>query len=193
MEFINDNDEGGADRIDASTVDPGDFTVGGHTVIQALVPSETKCKSAAGKTGEDLEDIEGNCLSSPGSRIYLQLSDDLDSDETPTIQVLGGAFKDIAGNNNTTDSFRAVDKIAPGIDITITSSTGTANRAAASDDDGSFTIRVSSDEDLSKFPRLYFATIEGAASVVVQADDSKKVGNASGLTISNEVSLGHTR
>ena len=178
LEFVN-ADEGGADRIDASTVEPGDFTVGGHTVVQALVPSETKCKAAAGKTGEDLEDIDGNCLESPGSRIYLQLSEDLAADATPTIQLLGGAFKDIAGNNNVTDSFKAVDKIAPGIGITITSSTGTANRAAASDpDDDSFTVRVTSDEDLSRFPRLWFATIKGEASI-----EDGKAGNASALKI----------
>ena len=185
LEFVNE-DVGGADRIDAATVDPGDFTVGGHTVIQVLVPSETKCKAAAGKTGKDLEDIDGNCLETPGSRIYLQLSADLASDATPTIQLLGGAFKDIAGNNNVTDSFKAVDRIAPGIDITITSSTGTSNRAAAADpDDDSFTVRVTSDEDLSRFPRLYFATIKGKASI----DAAGKVGNASGLTIAQRSSV----
>ena len=107
LSFINYDHEGGPDRIDAATVDPGDFTVGGHTVIQTLVPSEKKCENAAGKTGKDLVGLEEACLSSPGSRIYLQLSADLASDERPTIQVLGGAFKDVAGNNNITDSFRA--------------------------------------------------------------------------------------
>ena len=187
LEFINDgiDDPVIRDRIDASTVEPGDFTVGGHTVIQALVPSETKCETSAAKTGEILEDIDGNCLTSPGSRIYLQLSADLASDATPTIQLLGGAFKDIAGNNNITDSFKAVDKIAPGIDITITSSTGTANRAAAGDpDDDSFTVRVTSDEDLSRFPRLYFATIKGKASIT-GSSESRKVGNATDLTIAD--------
>ena len=101
------------------------------------------------------------------------MTDDLDSDERPTIQILGGAFKDVAGNNNVTDSFRAVDKIAPGVTITITSSSGTSNRAAT-DKKGSFTVRVTSDEDLSKFPRLYFATIEGEASI----DENGKVGKA---------------
>ena len=176
-----------ADRIDASTVAPGDFTVGGHTVVQALVPSETKCKGAAGKgTDENITGLEGDdkdCLSSPGSRIYLQLSDDLASDARPTIQMLGGAFKDIAGNNNVTQQIRAVDKIAPGIGITITSSTGTTNRAAASDpEDDSFTVRVTSDEDLSRFPRLWFGTIEGKASITGSGDD-QKVGNATDLTI----------
>ena len=177
LSFIN-YEKGGPDSIDAATVDPGDFTVGGHTVIQTLVPSEKKCENAAGKTGKDLVGLEEACLSSPGSRIYLQLSADLASDERPTIQVLGGAFKDVAGNNNITDSFRAVDKIAPGITITIVSSTGTANRTA-SDDDGTFTVSVSSDEDLSKFPRLYFASIKGAASI----DEDGKAGSASDLEV----------
>ena len=188
LEFVNDGITPDLpDRIDASTVDPGDFTVGGHTVIQALVPSETKCKNAAGKTEKDLVGLEEACLSSPGSRIYLQLSADLDSDATPTIQLLGGAFKDIAGNNNITDSFKAVDKIAPGIDIAITSSTGTSNRAA-SDDDGSFTVRVSSDEDLSRFPRLYFATIEGTAFKGDNADNGAlRIGNDPSVITMSEV------
>ena len=54
------------------------------------------------------------------------------------------------------------DKIAPGISITITSSSGATGRTAT-DDDGSFTVRVTSDEDLRTFPRLFFATIEGGA------------------------------
>ncbi|MDE2884998.1 MAG: hypothetical protein OXO53_07870 [Chloroflexota bacterium] len=185
LEFVNSGHPDDRDRIDAATVDPGDFTVGGHTVIAALVPSETKCADGAGKAGGDIKGLEEACLSSPGSRIYLQLSEDLAADATPTIQLLGGAFKDIAGNNNVTDSFKAVDKIAPGINITITSSTGTANRAAASDpDDDSFTVRVTSDEDLSRFPRLWFATIEGSATIT-----DGRAGNASNLMIAERSSL----
>ena len=100
-----------------------------------------------------------DCDFEPRARIYLELADELASDEEPTVQLLGGVFKDIAGNNNVTQSIKALDNIAPGVSITITSSSGTTNRAAT-DDDGSFTVRVTSDEDLGRFPRLFFATIK---------------------------------
>ena len=236
---------GGEDRIDASTVAPGDFTVGGHTVMNVVVPDDKGvCKGdivrsgpytgivsqapdssltpavttavteadyhlgteedesaknitafdADDKVGSDLvtpvSDTETNdgtntfvrgmaevktasmCDFEPRARIYLELEDELASDETPTIQMLGGAFKDNAGNNNVTQSIKAVDKIAPGVSISITSSTGTTGRAAT-DDDGSFTVRVSSDEDLGKFPRLFFATIK--------ADEITSKGVATGV------------
>ncbi len=226
---------GGADRIDASTVEASDFTVGGHTVINAIVPSDKRvCEGdivrsgpytgivsqaadssltpavttavtedeyylgtdedesaknitaldADDKAGSDLvapvSDTETNdgtntfvrgtaeveaaskCDFEPRARVYLELSEELESDAEPTVQLLGGVLKDIAGNNNLTQQTTALDNIAPGIGISITSSSGATSRAAT-DDDGSFTVRVSSDEDLGKFPRLFFATIKAGS------------------------------
>ena len=206
LNFIND-EQGGADRIDASTVAPGDFTVKGHTVMNVVVPSDKQTcvgdnpntdddESAKNITAFDADDKAAvvddadtdkdetadaakGCVFEPRARIYLELSDELDSDETPTIQLLGGAFKDIAGNNNITDSIEDVqDKIAPGVGITITSSSGATGRTAT-DKKGTFTVRVTSDEELRTFPRLFFATIEGEAST----DDGESFGAASNLTI----------
>ena len=126
-------------------------------------------------------DVAEMCEFEPRARIYLQLADELASDETPTIQLLGGVFKDIAGNSNITQSLEDVqDKIAPGIGITITSSSGATGRTAT-DDDGSFTVRVTSDEEPNTFPRLFFATIKGGAPT----DDGESFGAASGLTIAS--------
>ena len=61
-----------------------------------------------------------DCDFEPRARIYLELADELASDEEPTVQLLGGVFKDIAGNNNVTQSIKALDNIAPGVSITIT-------------------------------------------------------------------------
>ena len=220
LNFVNE-DRGGEDRIDASTVAPSDFTVEGHAVMNVVVPSDKQvCKGDVVDTlgaddevdetfprgtdeeedaknitaldlgpegtkpavegepiGEDPETDPGkaavtaakDCLFEPRARIYLELADELASDEEPTIQLLGGAFKDIAGNNNVTDSFDAEDNIAPGVSITITSSSGTTSRAAT-DADGSFTVRVTSDEDLGRFPRLFFATIKGTLASGVASD-----------------------
>ena len=209
---------GDADRLNAGTVDPGDFTVEGHTVIDAFAPAEkaicngdiitlddddagipdgTKEDESAGNitafdagskpavpgvpAGEDVVDEDENetiagaagkaavgpasrCVFEPRARVYLQLGDELESDETPDIQVLGGVLYDVAGNPNAVQQFTdTVDKIAPGISIAITATGETTNRTAT-DDEGSFTVRVSSDEDLVRFPRLYFATIKGEES-----------------------------
>jgi hypothetical protein len=128
------------------------------------------------------------CDFEPRARVYLELADELASDETPTIQILGGVLKDIAGNNNVTQSLEDVqDKIAPGISITITSSSGTTGRTAT-DEDGEFTVRVTSDEDLRSFPRLFFATIKGEAEV-----EDGVGGKASGLKIDEVTgSQGHS-
>ncbi len=188
--YFENEKNGGADRIDASTVQPTDFTVEGRTVMNALVPSDKEdCTGEGGQTksGEPIEALSGDCLTDPGARIYLQLTEDLDSDEEPTIQLLGGVFKDVAGNNNVTDSFEAEDNIAPGVTIDITSSSGTTNRVAT-DKKGSFTVRVSSDEDLSRFPRLYFTTIEGTAFAGSRANNKNLVvGDVSDEYTMNEV------
>ncbi len=168
LNFVNDNDEGGADRIDASTVAASDFTVEGHTVMDAIVPSDKKvCKAEDDSTPEkesakNINSLDSGCDFEPRARIYLKLASELASDETPVIQLLGGVFKDIAGNNNVTDSIEdAEDNIAPGISITVTSSTSTGSGRPATDDEGSFTVRVTSDEETDEFPDLYFATITG--------------------------------
>ena len=146
--------------------------------MDALVPSDKKvCEDDDPLTGDEDESADNitayldsndhdatSCEFEPRARIYLQLADELASDEEPTIQLLGGVLKDIAGNNNETQSLDGVeDWIAPGVSITITSSSGTTSRAAT-DKEGSFTVRVTSDEELSKFPRLFFATLKAEAA-----------------------------
>ena len=180
---------GGEDRVDRSSVQAADFTVSGATVVAAVVPTSKRvCKTDDVDTDVDeskdnVYDIEGssaiaNCQFDPRARIYLQLSEPLDADETPTVQTLGGVFQDVAGNNNRVESLsgtssRVVDKIKPGVSITV-SVTGEATNRAATNDDGEFTIRVTSDEDLSTFPAVYFAEIDGTA----KSDDENDVGSS---------------
>ena len=119
--------------------------------------------------------VPKDCDFEPRARVYLQLSGDLDSDAEPTIQLLGGVLKDIAGNSNVTQSInKAADRIAPGVSITVTSSSGTTGRAAT-DEDGTFTVRVESDEALVSFPVLYSATLQGSGPASA----------ATGITIRN--------
>ena len=198
LHFMNE-DQGGDDRIRSSTVEADEFTVEGNTVINAISPTDKPvCKDDDPETtrvDESAKNIQWyaernaslDCEGyDPRAHVYLELAEALDSDDEPTIQLLGGILQDIAGNNNATQSLEdeVEDWIAPGITITITSSSGTASRAAT-DDDGSFTVNVTSDEDLVTFPRLYFATITGKAKVTGADDDGANgVGEAaSGLTI----------
>ena len=195
------------DRLDASTVEPSDFTVDGHTVMSVLVPSDKKVcnqdvidpeNDPENEKEEDADNIKAfdadnldaveaeagpplvlekkaatMCVFEPRARVYLELADELDGDETPTIQILGGALKDRAGNNNVTQSLSGsdvMDKIAPNVSVTITSSSEVSNRPAT-DEDGSFTVRIESDEDLGGdgFPDLYFAEIGGGKASIKEA------------------------
>ena len=173
LSIVNEETTGTEDQVDRSTVSASDFTVSGSTVINAVVPTTKKvCKPDLDSTSDvdesrnNVYDIDGkvvpaNCEFDPRARIYLQLADPLDADETPVIQVLGGVFRDLAGNSNVVQQIRSdevTDKIAPGVSITVTA-TGDATNRPATDADGEFTIRVTSDEDLARFPLIWIATI----------------------------------
>ena len=177
--------------------DPDNDTKEDADNIHAISVPSTSPDHVAGKPAKDAvaadtaatppveaeleEKATGACLFEPRARVYLQLSDELASDETPTIQLLGGVLKDAAGNNNVTQSIESkevLDRIAPGVSITVTSDSGATGRVAT-DRDGSFKVRVESDEDLARFPRLYFSTIEGTDPDA--ADD--KVGAATKLKV----------
>ena len=174
LTIVNEDTEDNADRVDRSSVSASDFTVSGSTVVDAVVPTtKLDCTDDASPSGDErVKDVDGNCTDfEPRARIYLQLSEPLDADETPTIQVLGGVFQDVAGNSNIVQQIRGsavVDKIAPGVSITVTA-TGEATNRPATDEDGEFTIRVTSDEDLARFPLIWIATIGDTADA--NADD----------------------
>ena len=173
-------DDGGEDRVDRSSVQASDFTVSGATVVDAVVP--TNKKGACDDSDKAIKDIDGGCGFDPRAVIYLQLSEELEADQTPTVQVLGGVFMDIAGNPNTVQSrsggSEITDKIKPKVDITVTA-TGEATNRPATNDDGEFTVRIETDEDLRSFPSVWFATIDGVA--LGAAGDDAKVGTTLGV------------
>ena len=173
-------DDGGEDRVDRSSVQASDFTVSGATVVDAVVP--TNKKGACDDSDKAIKDIDGGCGFDPRAVIYLQLSEELEADQTPTVQVLGGVFMDIAGNPNTVQSrsggSEITDKIKPKVDITVTA-TGDATNRPATNDDGEFTVRIETDEDLRSFPSVWFATIDGVA--LGAAGDDAKVGTTLGV------------
>ena len=104
--------------------------------------------------------------------MYLKLDAELGSAETPTIQILGGAVTDLAGNQNAPpQNVRSKDKIPAGLTITVTSSDSSSGRTVATVD-GTFTITVDADEPLRRTPILYFTGF----GVTGEHDDENKAG-----------------
>ncbi len=101
-------------------------------------------------------DIEGDSITEPRARIYLELSEDLAADAEPDVVVVGGAVYDLAGNTNEADTIESEDWIAPSLTVTVT---GTANDRPIVNDEGSFSVDVRSDEDLRRRPVVFFVSI----------------------------------
>ena len=87
-----------------------------------------------------------------------ELADELDPDETPEVEVLGGAVVDLAGNSNDPGKIEARDRIAPGLTVTINPGSEIPGRPVIRKS-GQITVRVVSDEELRRRPAVRFATI----------------------------------
>jgi hypothetical protein len=111
-------------------------------------------------------DIEGGWITEPRARVYLELAEDLASDATPAVVVVGGAVYDLAGNTNDARTIdKSMDWIAPGLTVTVT---GTADDRPVANAKGAFSVDVRSDEDLLRRPRVFF--------VEIAADQTEGVG-----------------
>ena len=151
------------DQHDASTIllhDAGEAA----KVKEATM---TTARRRRGRTRSPFEPgtdiLRKNDITEPRSRVYIELAEDLASDETPTVQVVGGAVRDLAGNTNdagslTGDDNEVQDWIAPRLTVTVTS---TAADRPVANEKGSFTVDVTADEDVSR-PRIYFVSLVAA-------------------------------
>ncbi|MCY4450253.1 MAG: hypothetical protein OXE02_15565 [Chloroflexi bacterium] len=102
--------------------------------------------------------IEDGWITEPRARVYVELAEELASDETPAAVVVGGAVYDLAGNTNDAKTIeKAMDWIAPSLTVTVT---GTANDRPVASAKGAFSVDVRSDEDLLRRPRVFFVEIE---------------------------------
>ncbi len=120
------------------------------------------------------KDIDGRCLRSsevPQSRIYLELAEALAPDATPLVSMFGGAALDLAGNPSNQDEIEADDFIAPA--ITVTLATDVTGRPIVRND-GEVAVTISSDEDLRRQPRVWFAEI-----VDLKSSDEKQTAKLS--------------
>ena len=151
------NGQAGADD-DLSAVDYEDFRVEGYTVT-GVIHANVKQDCGNADTKKQLpKDISGDCFRNPKARIYLQLADELAPNETPEVEMLGGAVVDLAGNANDPGTIEARDRIAPGLTVTITSGSDVAGRPVIRKS-GEITVRVVSDEELRRRPAVYFASL----------------------------------
>ena len=153
-----------------SGIDHEQFTVSGHRVVGIVHPGRL--------SGDEMAvDIEGNPIDDPRSRIYLQLADELASDETPDVLLFGGIVYDLAGNPNDSVDRTAEDIVAPlfrvGVAALAEGATLTPGPPAAREEgkgrlvangDGEFVVDVRSDEEVRRRPTVYFVgidTVEG--------------------------------
>lgn len=153
-----------------SGIDHEQFTVSAHRVVGIVHPGRL--------SGDEMAmDIEGNPIDDPRSRIYLQLADELASDETPDVLLFGGIVYDLAGNPNDSVDRTAEDTVAPlfrvgvaalaeGVTLTPGPLPGREKGAGrlVANSDGEFVVDVRSDEDVRRRPTVYFVgidTVEG--------------------------------
>lgn len=159
---LKNGDAGGPD--DLSAVDHNDFRVAGHAVTGAsLITVDADCNNTPASEDEPL-DVDGNCIEMPKARVYLQLADELEPDEKPEVEVLGGAVLDLAGNSNDPGKITADDAIAPGLTVTINPGSEIPGRPVIRNS-GQITVRVVSDEELRRRPAVWFATMKNTGTV----------------------------
>ena len=163
-----------------SGIDHERFTVSpGHRVVGIVHPGRLS-------DDETAMDIEGNEIDDPRSRIYLQLADDLASDETPDVLLFGGIVYDLAGNFNDSVNRIAEDIVAPlftvGLAALAEGATLTPGPLPAREEgagrlvangDGEFVVDVRSDEEVRRRPTVYFVGIETNEGM---KDDGTKTG-----------------
>ena len=94
-----------ANDLDGSSVDDEDFFVVGHTL------SQVKWFDEDGTVDNEASDGPWNIR----NLVFIQLAEELNSDETPTVFVVpvGGGISDAAGNINNSDEVEAADRIGP--------------------------------------------------------------------------------
>ena len=94
-----------AHDLDGASVDAGDFVVEGHTVQKVMWFDEDGFVDT--ETGDGPWSIR--------KLVFIQLADELNSDETPTVFLIpiAGGISDVAGNINNSDQAEARDRIGP--------------------------------------------------------------------------------
>ena len=145
LTFQNDGTFGSPDALDPASIDPSRFLLEADadaepiTVVGSVHSTDEGKGRGSGRVRTSLRP----------SRVYLELSRELGSDETPVIQALSGAVSDLAGNTNAPSLTTPQDRIEPGFAVTITADV--MGRPTIGDD-GEFEVTITSDEELLRSP-----------------------------------------
>ena len=129
--------------------------------------------------------------------VYLQLENELAANAKPLVNLVGN-IKDLAQNPPAPHSKVAIDKINPGITLTVTgqaSSRPVAFGQTVGTSNGKVTIRVVADENLATPPtlRLYDASVANDAQLEVDSISAAvTMSSVSGLTNTWENSVSST-
>ena len=150
LTFQNDGTSGAPDLLDTDSIDHTRFLLDAGDAEAITVIGAVHSSDKEGK-GLDAEDIV------PSARVYLELSRELGSDETPEVQALSGAVSDLAGNTNAPSLTTPQDRIEPGFAVTITAD---VSGRPVIGDDGEFEVSITSDEELLRAPTIYVASIK---------------------------------
>ena len=131
------------DKINALPAAWGDWSV----------TSDDKCRSHTGRIAEGVDD----CIDTR-NRVYLSLGSELDDDEEPEVQILGGSLRDKAGNGNVSLAGEdAADNISPTLTISVSGGAGTTGRALAMDE---ITVDVAAGERLEAQPSVWLVDFD---------------------------------
>ena len=164
----NDPDDVGynGDPLNPATVQASDFTVEGHSIKSITHPNLKKSTTGDNPTS-DFRNI-----------VYITLTDNLDADEEPDVNVVGN-IEDLAGNDADIESVEAKDNIRPKLTVTITGtlSGGDEDRPITKGDktENRIVVRVTADEPLKAPPTIDFQRY-GLATVTVDVsgEDDKE-------------------
>lgn len=121
--------------------------------------------------------VSGNSVESTqtvGNSVYLTLSSNLGSTDTPTVTVNDGVVKDKAGNTVAGTRTKAADGLGP--NLTLTKSASISNDKV--------TITIASDEQLKQLPQVWVqeAAANGAAAIDTTAASAGGVRQSGAMT-----------
>ena len=135
-------------------LDGKDEKLGSVTSIVAIFTEALDCDTV---TADDflVDDVAPNAVTCKGNKVYLSV-DEMDSNDTPEIEVAEGAVSDSAGNPTIEDkAVDADDGIPAGLSVTVEGTT-MGDRPIT---DETITITVSSDERLSGRPLVTIRSV----------------------------------
>jgi hypothetical protein len=155
-----------ADKLDANTIQVGDFLIGDPGVVPANITFPNLAPNATGNNTPGNDDLR--------TVVFLEMTDDLTPNAKPIVRVVN-AIADVAGKSVSTGSVTATDGIGPQLTMSIT---GDATSGVATKKE--VTIVVEADEASANptAASLIVRRIEDVNTVTATLNDLEVPGNA---------------